>query len=235
MSEPHSSSKPRIKPWTIWIPVIIMALGLVVFYNYLLYTKGQLEGDKKDRPPYIHKAEDDLILTERSGKEVRMSELRGKILLVSWVFTRCPRGCAGVVTKLKALHGEYAGRDDIHFVSFSLDPEDTPEMLKSFAEGAGISEDAPWWFVSGDMPKIRDFMVRQLRFRPVQTMPEADRLTPDDKFIHDLRVCLVDNEGNVRRLADVMNADPEYADFWDAQLRKDIDYLLAEKDKTEPK
>ena len=78
-------------------------------------------------------------------------------------------------------------------------------------------------------------MVRQLRFRPVQTMPEADRLTPDDKFIHDLRVCLVDNEGNVRRLADVMNADPEYADFWDAQLRKDIDYLLAEKDKTEPK
>lgn len=231
MSDLPPPQKLRIQPWTVWIPIIIIALGLVVFYNYLLYTEGQLEEEKKDRPPYMHKAEDDLILTERNGEQVRMSELKGKILLVSWVYTRCPRGCAGVVTKLKALQEEYAKQSDVHFVSFTLDPEDTPEVMTAFAEGAGISEEDPWWFVNGDMPKIQDFMVRQLRFRPVQEMPEADRLTPNDKYMHDLRVCLVDDQGNVRRLADVMNADPEYAAYWDEQLRKDLDYILAEKAK----
>jgi hypothetical protein len=30
----------------------------------------------------------------------------------------------------------------------------------------------------------------------------------------------------VRRLADVLNADPEFAKFWDEKLRKDLRYLL---------
>ena len=32
-----SPPKAKLSPWTIWVPVIIAVLGLVVFYNYLIY------------------------------------------------------------------------------------------------------------------------------------------------------------------------------------------------------
>jgi protein SCO1/2 len=231
-----SDSPPKtINPWTVWIPIILIALGSVVFYNYLVYVQVQKDGEHGERPPFIHRAEGDLILTERDGRQVRLSELRGKIILASWVFTRCPRGCAGVVAKMKKLSEEYAGNPDVHFIAFALDPEDTPEMLKAFADQVGIPRQAPWWFVNGDPLKVREFMTRQLKFRPVQMMPEKDRLSPEDKYIHDLRVALVDHLGNVRRLADLVNADPEVATYWDKQLRADLDYVVNEKTKADKK
>jgi cytochrome oxidase Cu insertion factor (SCO1/SenC/PrrC family) len=223
----------RINPWTVWVPIILIVLGSVVFYNYLTYVQLQQQGESGERPPFIHRAEGDLILTERDGREVRLSELRGKVILAAWVFTRCPRGCAGVVAKMKKLSEEYANRDDIHFIAFALDPEDTPEMLKAFAEQVGIAPAAPWWLVNGDPVKVREYMVRQLKFRPVQNMPEGDRLSPEDKYMHDLRVALIDHQGNVRRLADVVNADPEVADYWDQKLRRELDIVLKEKARDE--
>lgn len=229
MSEPTPKT---INPWTLWIPVIMIALAGVVTYNWLAYLEFKAREEQDGRPPYLKRAEGDLILTERDGREVRLSQLRGKVILAAWVFTRCPRGCAGVVAKMKKLSEEYAGRDDLHFIAFALDPEDTPAMLSAFAGQVGIQPDAPWWLVNGDPEQVRDFMTRQLGFRPVKAIPEEDRLSPEDKYMHDLRVALIDHQGNVRRLADIVNADPEVASFWDGQLRRDLDYVLKEKAKS---
>lgn len=227
-----SDTKPRsINPWTLWIPIIMIALAGVITYNWLAYLEMKTREQRDGRPPFLKRAEGDLILTERDGREVRLSELRGKVILAAWVFTRCPRGCAGVVAKMKKLSEEHAGREGLHFIAFALDPDDTPEMLSAFATQLGIAADAPWWLVNGDPVQVREFMTRQLGFRPVQTIPEKDRLTPEDKFMHDLRVALIDHQGNVRRLADIVNADPETAAFWDGQLRKDLDHLLKEQAK----
>lgn len=82
------------------------------------------------RPPLMGRLEKDMEFTERSGKKVNLAELKGKIIIASWVFTRCPRGCAGVIAKLKKLYDQFGGNPGIQFVSFTLDPEDTPEMMK---------------------------------------------------------------------------------------------------------
>ncbi len=224
---------PSIRPWTLWVPIIMIALAGVITYNWLVYLEKKSREEEAGRPPYIHRAEGDLILTERDGRTVRLSELRGKVILASWVFTRCPRGCAGVVGKLKKLAEEYAGRDDVHFICFALDPEDTPAMMSAFADQVGIPKTAPFWFVNGDAVKIESFMTRQLKFRPTQVMPEKDRLSPEDKYMHDLRVVLLDHLGNVRRMADLVNVDPEVAGYWDRQLRLDLEYLFKEKAKAE--
>ena len=212
-------------PWAIWIPIIAMVLGVVVLYNYLI-TQSK---EDKDRPPYMGRLENDLTLTERNGKTVHLSDLRGKILIASWVFTRCPRGCAGVLAKLKKLHAELGNNPDIYFLSFTLDPDDTPEMMQKFASGLGITEKDNWWFLNGPKDEVRSYLTNKFQFRPVQDLPEADRLSPDDKYIHDLRVALVDHKGHVRRLEDLMNADPEFQTYWDGKIRKDLKYLIDEK------
>jgi hypothetical protein len=77
-------------------------------------------------------------------------------------------------------------------------------------------------------------MTTSFKFRGVQDLPLADRLTPDDKYIHDLRVAVVDHEGHVRGLYDIMNADPEFQTYWDKQIRTDLSYLLEEQKKSLP-
>jgi cytochrome oxidase Cu insertion factor (SCO1/SenC/PrrC family) len=225
-----SPPKAKLSPWTIWVPVIIAVLGLVVFYNYLIY-RSRIDNDV-NRPAILGRLEKDLELTERSGKTVHLEDLKGKVLVISWVFTRCPRGCAAVIAKLKKLQAEFANEPGLQFVSFTLDADDTPAMMKKFADGLGIKEDANWWFVNGEKDAVRKFMTSQAQFRPVQDMPEADRLSPDDKYIHDLRVAVIDHLGHVRSLADILNPDPEFAKFWDEKLRKDLHYLLNEQKKT---
>lgn len=153
------------------------------------------------------------------------------MLVISWVFTRCPRGCAAVVAKLKKLHEEFANEPNLQFLSFTLDADDTPEMMKKFASGLGIADDANWWFLNGNKDEVRKFMTMQVKFRPVQDMPEKDRITPDDKYVHDLRVAVIDHRGHVRALEDILNGDPAAAEFWDQQIRKDLRYLLAEQKK----
>lgn len=227
---PAPHARQSISPWAIWIPIIIAAMGIVVFYNYLVAMQNQARSEDKDRPAILGRLEHDLTLTERDGRTVHLNDLRGKIIIASWVYTRCPRGCAGVIAKLKKLQEEYKGNPDVHFLSFTLDPEDTPEMMQKFARGISIQDTDPWWFVNGKRDEVRNYMTQYLKFRPVQDLPEEDRLSPDDKYIHDLRVALVDSKGHVRGTQyDLMNADPEFQKYHDAQIRKDLDFLIKEK------
>lgn len=230
---PDDEAPRSINPWTLWVPIIVIMLGVVVFYNYLVYNS--MEAKKAQNvPPLMGRLEKDMELTERSGKKVHLEDLRGKILIASWVYTRCPRGCAGVVAKLKTLQKELGNNPNIHFLSFTLDPDDTPDIMKQFAEGIGIKETDNWWFLNGPKEEVRKYMTFSFKFRPVQDIPEADRMSPQDKYMHDLRVALVDHQGHVRGLHDIMNADATYADYWDKKIREDIQYLLKEQAKATP-
>jgi protein SCO1/2 len=220
----------RINPWTLWIPIILIALGVVIFYNYLWAMKLKNERDR-DKPAIFGRVENDVAFVERSGKPVSLYDVKGKILIISWVYTRCSRGCAGVVGKLMKLREEYADHKNIQFISVTLDKEDTPEMLQSFASGLGIKDDANWWFVNGKKDDLRLFMTRALQLAPVKDIPEAQRLGPDDKYEHDLRVALVDGRAQLRSLCDIMSSDPAFAEFWDKKIRKDLDYLIEEQRK----
>src|SRR4051794_22967617 len=102
MSTVATTAPPRtIHPLSIWIPIIIMALGLVIFWNYLVKVQRD-----KDTPslPKLSRLENNLVLTERSGKTVELKELKGKVLVACWVYTHCPRGCPGVVGEMLRLY-----------------------------------------------------------------------------------------------------------------------------------
>lgn len=225
MSELEASR--RINPLTLWIPVILVIGGLVIFWNYLV----KLQAEKaQPRLPILSRLEKNLTLTERSGKPVELKDLKGKIIVASWVFTRCPRGCPGVVGQLLALHKEMADQPDVRFLSVSVDPDDSADQLKKFADGLNIKDDR-WWFANGPKDAVRVYMTRYFGFQAVQDVPEAERMTPDDKFIHDTKVALVDRHGHVRGFYDVGSPDPEFARFFQQKIRDDIKTLLAGEEK----
>jgi protein SCO1/2 len=100
-------------------------------------------------------------LTDQDGKTLSLEDLRGKTVVLDFIFTHCTGPCP-VLTGLqrdvqRALTSEE--RQRIHFVSISLDPErDTPEVLRAYAlaRGADLSS---WSFLTG-APDVVDAVVR---------------------------------------------------------------------------
>jgi cytochrome oxidase Cu insertion factor (SCO1/SenC/PrrC family) len=226
---PLPATRPRINPWTIWVPIIIIVCGLVIFWSYLF----KLQQERVlPRLPILSRLEKNFTFTERSGKPAELKDLKGKIIVACWVYTHCPRGCSGVVGELLALHEELKDNPDVHFLSVSVDPEDSPEQLSKFADGLGIKGDT-WWFVNGPMKDVRSYMTRYFGFMAVQDIPEKDRLTPQDKYMHDMKVALVDHQGHVRGMYDVGSPDPEFKAFWKEKIRTDIATLLKDKAEAE--
>ena len=78
----------------------------------------------------------DSVLTDQDGRRFAFRDLRGKAVLVSFVYTSCPDVCPvmfNVVTEVQQ-RVQAEGRGDVVSVFVTTDPEiDSPEVLKTFA------------------------------------------------------------------------------------------------------
>lgn len=225
---PPSAETPTVRPWTIWALVAVIIFGGLVG-TQLLFKRIVPEVTKKaQRLPYLGRLEKDLEAVDSTGKTVRLSQLDGKVFLIAYVYTTCPRGCAEVVDKMRAMHARYGSDPRFHLVSVSLHPShDTPEQLTAFRTTHGLT--APnWWFLTGNQEALRYYMTKQVNLRPVVDIPESDRVSPEDLFDHDTRVALVDAQSHVREYYDVTAPDPGINRLIMQKLESDIASVLAE-------
>jgi protein SCO1/2 len=99
----------------------------------------------------------DVTLVTQDGRRVRFYNdlLRGKVVLINFIFTRCKDLCPRTTANLRRVQeqlGDAVGRS-IYIVSITVDPEhDTPPVLKTYAERAGAP--AGWDFLTGDQEDI---------------------------------------------------------------------------------
>lgn len=233
MNAPDSPQARSVNPVTVWGIIIVVMLGIVVGYNYIMFkvrSEHELQMTDDAPPPKIGRLEEDLEATERSGRTVRLSELKGKILVIGYVFTRCPRGCAGIVAQMKLLQRMFGEDPRFHLVSVSLDGDyDTPETLRAFAEAHQVSGDN-WWFITGNKEALRGYMTnpRQIGFLPVRMVPESERINEADLYLHDMRLALVDHLGQVRGRHEVLH--PQLSDVIFEKLVSDLKKIFKEAD-----
>ncbi|MCU0308876.1 MAG: SCO family protein [Thermoleophilia bacterium] len=78
-----------------------------------------------------------LRLKDVSGRTVDLEDLRGKAVLVAFIFARCPDICPLTVDKIRAAQRQLgAGARDLRVVGVSVDPEgDTPATVRNFIRG----------------------------------------------------------------------------------------------------
>ena len=172
----------------------IIALGAVVAFNYLLKIKNeQAEG----RLAMVGRVEKDIDTIDQNGKTRNFVELKGKVWVVGWLYSTCPRGCAGLAVEMAALQKEFGGNPKFSMVSVSLDPaHDTPAVLNAWTTTHNFTGDN-WWFVSGDEAKIVPYMRSTFGLWREET-PIKEKLSPEDRWMHPVALRLVDHKGNLR-------------------------------------
>lgn len=97
----------------------------------------------------------DFSLINQNGDQVNLHHGPGEILVVAFIFTRCPDVCPVITQALKSVQQglpvEYAHQ--IEFMSITVDPEfDTPERLKEYTDLHNVN----WSHLTGDLEKLED-------------------------------------------------------------------------------
>jgi len=154
-------------------------------------------------------------LTSQDGAQISLADLRGKVVAVTFIFTRCTATCP-VLTPMMSLVQDRLGRDfgsNVAFASITVDPErDTPEVLKLYAQAHG-ADVAGWSFLSGSPPVIADLMRRYGVFAAKNA---------DGDIEHSFLTSIVDRSGMLRVQYLGVRFDPE-------EFRLDLLSLLRER------
>ncbi len=160
--------------------------------------------------------------TNQLGKKVSLDDLKGKILVIDFIFTRCPSICPGLTRSMKRLQDSFLKNDSIvQFISISIDPEhDSVPQLRKFADRYNANHDS-WWFVTGDKKEIYDFALNELKAGLADT-------EVDTAFIHTQNFFLLDSSRVVRGWFNGFDTVKQ------AELVRDIPLLMLEKDRKKP-
>ena len=189
---------------------------------------GQAKADYK--PPAAYKPLNpgepvpDFKLLNQSGNIIEIAQFRGKVLLVTFIYTRCPladycprmsRNFARLDHLLAADTLLYA---NTHLLSISFDPAyDTPAVLRSYGgsyTGRYTQEDFTHWdFAAPPERELPDV----LHFFLVGATPEKDRT-----ITHSLSTIVIDQQGRVYKWYPTNDWTPE-------QLLADVKQLLSGK------
>jgi protein SCO1/2 len=125
--------------------------------------------------------------------------LRGKIGIVSFMFTSCPDVCPLLTAKLAGVRTKLlAQRSSLRFVSISVDPiTDTPEALKRYAKQHGA--DYPdWRFLTGPSDKLRSVVVDGFKQSLSVTPTPPGQAPSPASILHGSHFVLVDRKGTIR-------------------------------------
>ncbi len=133
-------------------------------------------------------------LVEAQGAVVENSDLRGKIWLAAFVFTRCPGPCPLISRRMSEMQARLTDVENFRLVSFTVDPEfDRPEVLRAYAQQWN-ADPQRWWFLTEDdpgelEPLVRGFGVGLQRGETLEEVPD---------ITHGTNLLLVDGAGKVR-------------------------------------
>lgn len=154
-------------------------------------------------------------LTKQDGKRLALTDLRGKVLAITFIFASCADTCPLLTAKMAGIQNRLGSNfgPKVYFVSITVDPErDTPEVLKRYAE-AHKANPAGWAFLTGTPAEIRDVAKRYGIYY---------KKTPRGDVDHTFLTSLVDQSGILRVQYMGVKFDPD-------EMLRDLRSLLRER------
>lgn len=131
----------------------------------------------------------DFALVDQDGAARSLASLRGRTVLLDFIYTTCPGPCPILTSVDVAVQDRLADQADrVWFVSISLDPgTDTPAALRRYAEERG-ADTANWSFLTGGEREVADVIGR---YGVASTRAE------DGELDHMVVRFLIDGEGRI--------------------------------------
>jgi protein SCO1 len=159
----------------------------------------------------------DFQFTDQNQQPVALSQLAGKVVALTFVYTRCPRPdyCVRLANNFGLLQRRFKSRmgQDLVLLTVIIDPvHDQPDALQKYAR-TWKADPASWHFLTGSVPETQQLCHRfDMAFYPDEAL-----------FVHSFRTAVITRSG---RLA----ANLEGNDFTARQLGDLVETVMDRKD-----
>ncbi|HEV3078169.1 MAG TPA: SCO family protein [Gemmataceae bacterium] len=159
-------------------------------------------------------------LTTQDGKNCRDSALKGKVVLVGFIFTTCNGTCPATTHRMASIQLELKRRGldkdgRVQLLSISLDPaRDNPDTLKRYMRLYDV-DPSNWTFVTGDLADVN---------KVIAAWGMWARPAANGQLDHPSRVFLLDGLGRIREIYNLTFLKP-------AWVCEDMELLLREPSK----
>lgn len=111
---------------------VLVAAGIVAYgLGLLLHPAPALAGQPLSHPPDAA----GVTLVEGNGRQVQLSDFRGKVMLVYFGYTRCADTCPLTMQRLAKAYRDAGSPADVQVAMITVDPRhDTPAVLGRWVE-----------------------------------------------------------------------------------------------------
>lgn len=129
-------------------------------------------------------------LTDQQNRPFSLRDVKGRVAVVTFLFTSCSDTCPVLTAKLVAVQRQLgADQASVQFVGITVDPlNDTPPVLKRYAD-AHSADPVRFRFLTGSFDQITDVSRRYAVFFKQQKGGSVD---------HTFLTSIVDQQGTLR-------------------------------------
>lgn len=181
---------------------LLLSLGLLGMAGAAFASEGNVQPaapakfDQKSALQFsqgvVGKQVGDYTLLDRNGQPVRLSNYRGKPVLVSFIYTGCSEVCPATtqfLAKAVKYMQDALGADSFEVLSVGFNaPWDSPQAMRDFASRQNIKL-RHWEFLSADAATMQN-LTRDLGFSYAYSVTGFDHIS---------QLTLIDQEGKVYR------------------------------------
>jgi protein SCO1/2 len=130
-------------------------------------------------------------LTDQNGRRVALADFRGRVAILTFLFTHCTDVCPAlpqILNRVDQLLTEDE-RKQLAYVGISIDPKrDTPAQMKKFMQQHGLPE-SRWTLLTGSLQALT---------KAANDYGVVVRPDPRLDFVHNTVFVLVDGRGRLR-------------------------------------
>jgi protein SCO1/2 len=184
-----------------WLP---LALSAAIF---LLGTASGCSRNTADEVGHLP----DITLIDQNSRPIVLSTLKGKPLLIDFIYTSCPGPCRTITQSLDRVAQKLGPElgPQVTFASISIDPEhEGPEQLLKYSKA--LDADRPGWLFLSGGPAATDSTLAAFGLRRQRTT--------NGEIEHLEEVILVGADGHELKVykGDVLHPDSVLADLQQA-------------------
>jgi protein SCO1 len=190
---------------------ILVALGLILASCSEDPELIGTDMESQQAPPFT--------LIDHRGETVQLSDLRGKAVAMTFIFTNCPDVCPLIINRMSMAYEQVPDdkKDDIAMVAITVDPErDDRGSLQQYSESFQ-ADPAGWKFLRGSTEEIES-VTGDFKY--------SFHLDEEGNAVHPTTMYLVDEAHNVRAYHKMSTSE---APMDQERIMDEIEYLLKDR------
>jgi protein SCO1/2 len=176
-----------------------LTLATIIAPPALAHSLEEVEQDLHDKDKYFQAVDSqapDFTLQDATGRTVRMTDLRGKVVVLHFIYTSCPDVCplhADRIAQIQAMINRTPMKDAVAFVTITTDPtRDKGQVLSDYGTAHGL-DPVNWMFLTSAAGEPEDTTRKLAKAYGLEFTQTAD-----GEQMHGVVTHVIDQDGRLR-------------------------------------